>query len=113
MQSNERKKKVKKKIALITIIWRQRKLRLQWPAASQLLVIGILILIGLNGAEGEILGRRGALGQHIKERRLSNVGHADDADAQVGANASDQRLAFRLIVLLRWHIDCCRCKIYI
>lgn len=82
-----------------------------WPGGQrQPMVIGILILIGLNGAEGEILGRRGALGQHIEERRLAHIGHAHDADAQIGANASDQRLALRFLVLLRWHIDdCCDC----
>lgn len=58
-------------------------------------------LVGVNGAEGKIFGGRLRLGEHVEERRLADVGNADDADAQVGADAADQRFALLLLLLGR------------
>lgn len=65
--------------------------------------VGILILIRVDRAERKVLRRRRALRQHVEERRLADVRHADDADAQIGADAADQRLALRLLDLLGRH----------
>jgi hypothetical protein len=58
-------------------------------------------LVGVDGAEGEVLGSRLRLGEHVEERRLADVGNADDADAQIGADAADQRLPLLLLLLGR------------
>ena len=58
-------------------------------------------LVGVDGAEGEVLGGRLRLGEHVEERRLADVGNADDADAQIGADAADQRLPLLLLLLGR------------
>ncbi len=66
----------------------------------------ILIFIGVDGAEGEVLGRRHlGLGQDVEEGGLADVGKADDAALQVGAHpAEDDRLLFNFL-LLRRHLD--------
>lgn len=65
--------------------------------------VGILILIRLDGAEGEILRGSGALGEDVEKGGLAHVGNANDSDPQIGTDPSDQRLALRLVVLLRRH----------
>lgn len=65
----------------------------------------ILILIWIDGTEREVLRRRRALRQHVEERRLADVRDAHDADAQIGADATDQRLAFGFLDLLGRHGD--------
>lgn len=62
-----------------------------------------LIFIGVDGAEGEILGGRLALGEDIEEGGFANVGDAHDAHLEVGADPPDERLLLRLIHFLRRH----------
>jgi len=68
------------------------------------MILSLLILIRLDGAEGEVLRGGGTLGQNVEEGGLAHVGNADDSDSQIRADSSDQRLAFRFIVLLRRHL---------
>mmetsp|Transcript_70889 Transcript_70889/g.224431 ORF Transcript_70889/g.224431 Transcript_70889/m.224431 type:complete len:462 (+) Transcript_70889:311-1696(+) len=46
-------------------------------------------LVGLDGAEREVLGRNGAAGEHVEHRRLAHVGEAHDTDLEMGAEAPE------------------------
>ena len=65
-----------------------------------------LIFIGIDGAEGEVLGGgQLRLGEDVEEGRLADVGQADDAALQVGAHAAqDDGLLFGDVLLGR-HLD--------
>ena len=63
----------------------------------------ILILIGVDGAEREVLRLRLRLGQHVEEGGLADVGQANDADPKVGAHPADQGLLLRSCGLLWRH----------
>lgn len=65
---------------------------------------GILILIRLDGAEGEVLRGGGTLGQNVEKSGLAHVGNANDTDSQIRSNSADQRLALRFVVLLGRHL---------
>ena len=61
-------------------------------------------LVWVDGAEGEVLGRRdGRLGEDIEEGRLAYVGQAHDADLQVGAQTPQEDHLLLLYLLLRGH----------
>ncbi len=68
----------------------------------------ILIFIGVDGAEGEVLGGGHArLGQHVEEGGLANVREAHDTALEVRAHSTDDHglhLSF-VVFLLRWHRD--------
>ena len=61
-------------------------------------------LVGVDGAEGEVLGRRdGCLGEDIEKGRLAHVGEAHNADLQVGAQSPQEDHLLLLYLLLRRH----------
>ena len=66
----------------------------------------LLILIGVDGAEGEVLcGGHGRLGQDVEEGGLAHVGEAHDAALEVGAQpAQDHGLLLLLLLLLGRHL---------
>ena len=68
----------------------------------------ILILIGIDGAEGEVLGRGDlGLGQNVEEGGLADVGKADDTALEVGAQtAQDDDLLLGFLLLGR-HCSTC------
>ena len=85
-----------------------------WDFAGRLVVLhkevepgigdGDSTLVGVDGAEGEVLGRRdGCLGEDIEEGRLAHVGEAHDADLQVGAQSPQEDHLLLLYLLLRGH----------
>lgn len=63
----------------------------------------ILILIGIDGAEGEVLGRGDlGLGQNVEECGLADVGKADNTALEVGAQtAQDDDLLLHFLLLGR------------
>lgn len=63
---------------------------------------GYLFSFGLM-VQKEILRGSGALGEDVEKGGLAHVGNANDSDPQIGTDPSDQRLALRLVVLLRRH----------
>ncbi len=66
----------------------------------------ILILIRVDGAEGEVLrGRDRRLGQHVKEGGLADVGQTDDAGAEVRPQPTDQGRLLLHFLLLGGHDD--------
>ena len=67
----------------------------------------LLILIGVDGAEGEVLcGGHGRLGQHVEEGGLAHVGQTHDAALEVGAQAAeDDHLLLGHVLLLGRHLD--------
>jgi hypothetical protein len=86
---------------------------------------GNAVLVWIDGAEGEVLGWCGGLGEDVEESRLSDlkvggkfvkrrfklesktthVWHTNNADLQIGTNTADQRLDLRNILLLRRHVE--------
>lgn len=48
-------------------------------------------MVGLDGAEGEVLGRDAHLGEDVEERGLAHVGEADDADLGRGGGGGGGR----------------------
>ena len=64
-------------------------------------IVTILILIGVDGAEGEVLRRGHAgLGEDVEEGGLAHVGEAHDSALEVRPHAADQHLLLLLHVLL-------------
>ncbi len=63
----------------------------------------ILILIGIDGAEGEVLGRGDlGLGQNVEECGLADVGKTDNTALEVGAQtAQDDDLLLHFLLLGR------------
>ena len=64
----------------------------------------ILILIGIDGAEGEVLGRGDlSLGENVEKGRLSDVGKSDNSTFQIRAQSSQNDDLLFNFLLLWWH----------
>lgn len=63
----------------------------------------ILIFIGIDGAEGEVLSGRLTLGQHVEEGRFPHVRYSDYTNFQIGPDTANKRFPFRFLDFLWRH----------
>jgi hypothetical protein len=63
-------------------------------------------LVGVNGAEGIVLGRDVEIRQYIVGGRFSNVGQTDNTHSESVPGSSPKNLmSFLLLFLFWWHVD--------
>lgn len=63
----------------------------------------ILIFIGIDGAEGEVLSGRLTLGQHVEEGRFPHVRYSNYTNFQIGPDTANKRFPFRFLDFLWRH----------